>query len=247
MRTSCGEYITFVDSDDYLPGDALSLLFEKAVKYDLDITVGCGALCDMTQKNHYLQSGLWDKTDYIKKLLLHKIPFGPYTRLFKRRLLDENAFKLPRHVTNNEDLYMNVVSAINARRIGLYNDILVYLYAPDNMNSVTKTMKVYEDAFFSLCDAIWKQLSYHGLESECRDEYLTFVFSGIGGYIFSKNKKVRNTEFVSGLLALSEGYQGSLKNTCVKFVCRHKRFVFIYYILANSAKKIRNIGRKLVI
>lgn len=247
VEVCCGEYITFVDSDDYLPGDALSLLLDKSVKNNLDITVGCGAPRDMTYKDHFLHSGLWEKTDYIKKMLLHKIPFGPVARLFKRRLLDENAFKLPRNVTNNEDLYMNITLAINSRRIGLYNDILVYLYTSDNMNSVHRTMKVYEDAFFSLCDAIWKQLSHHGLENECREEYLTFVFSGIGGYLFSKNKKVRDKEFISSLLTLSKGWHGNLKNTCVKFACRHEGFVFVYYILANSTKKTRNIWRKLFI
>lgn len=248
VQTSSGEYIAFVDSDDYLPGDALSLLLGKAVKDNLDITVGCAALYrDRTQKEHYLQSGLWEKTDYIKKMLLHKISCGPVTKLFRRQVLDENAFKLPRNVTNNEDLYMNIVAALNSSRIGFYDDIVVYLYNPDNMNSVCRTMKVYEEVFFSLCNAIWKQLSDHGLENECRNEYLAFVFSGIGRFIFEENKRIRNKEFMSNLLTLSEGYHGGLKSTCVKFVCQHEEFVYVYYILANLARKIRNIWRKLFI
>lgn len=150
-------------------------------------------------------------------------------------------------MTNNEDLYMNIVAALNSSRIGFYDDIVVYLYNPDNMNSVCRTMKVYEEPFLSLCNAIWKQLSDHGLEDECKNEYLSFVFSGIGGFIFKQNKKVQNIEFISSLLTLSKGYHGSLKTACVKFVCRHERFVFIYYILANLAKKTRNIWRKLFI
>lgn len=43
IKNSTGEYILFVDSDDYIELDAVEILTKKALKYDLEIVCSCGA------------------------------------------------------------------------------------------------------------------------------------------------------------------------------------------------------------
>ena len=40
VRKSKGEYILFVDSDDYIVKDACRVLYKSAIKYDVDIVIG---------------------------------------------------------------------------------------------------------------------------------------------------------------------------------------------------------------
>lgn len=109
MRAAAGEYIIFVDSDDWLPENAIELLYTKAVQTSSDIVIG--------DVNQVLASGekmgrFYDKEFLVedegqKKELIQAVfyktycpwPYqgkpafgygGPWNKLVQRKLLEEN-------------------------------------------------------------------------------------------------------------------------------------------------------------
>ncbi len=89
MKISKAPYIFFMDSDDWLDKDAFELMYEKIIKYDLDL------VC-IPYKKHYLNN---ETTTYkffkcgkikINDKLSRKIPPLPWAKLYKKSIIQES-------------------------------------------------------------------------------------------------------------------------------------------------------------
>lgn len=122
VEKSCGEYLWFVDSDDYIEPDACEKLYTKAIddgndlvlfsRYDVD-----GETEEKTQNKtfHFNQSfKMADKSYELVKLS----PF-PWNKLVKRELFAKTHF--PEGI-RFEDLPVAFILAVNAKSIGVIND-----------------------------------------------------------------------------------------------------------------------------
>ncbi len=67
IMNSTGDYILFVDSDDYIELDAIEILVETALKYDLEIVCSCGAY----QHNSNGTIDIFKKIDILKNKICH--------------------------------------------------------------------------------------------------------------------------------------------------------------------------------
>lgn len=104
-----GDYITFVDSDDYLHEDMYSQIFEVATDYlEDEKTILCGGFVRVDERGKMLCSRVgveravvMDTESYIKSLLMHKGDTSVCTKLFPKQLLAKHRFQEGRL---NEDL-----------------------------------------------------------------------------------------------------------------------------------------------
>lgn len=103
INNAIGEYITFLDSDDYLTSDAIECMIEKADETDADVVVA-----DMYYKNEVMKCTFEERlytNDEIKILLTHMMGnYGTrqdamsYTatgKLFKKKLFDLKNVQFP--------------------------------------------------------------------------------------------------------------------------------------------------------
>ncbi len=108
-----GEYITFIDSDDWIDSNYLNELFQPIEKYNVDLVV-CGLqqhYSDGTSKNYSYKTEIIkieqqftnEFTDINKKFLL----FGPVIKLYKRTIIQEHNIHFPPEYTYGEDLLFN--------------------------------------------------------------------------------------------------------------------------------------------
>lgn len=108
-----GEYITFIDSDDWIDPNYLNELFQPIEKYDVDLVV-CGLqqhYTDGTSKNYSYKTGIINIeqqetnafTDINKKFLF----FGPYIKLYKRTIIQKHNIRFPPEYAYGEDLLFN--------------------------------------------------------------------------------------------------------------------------------------------
>lgn len=122
VEKSCGEYLWFVDSDDYIEPDACERLYAKAVddsndlvlfsRYDVDADTG-----EKTENKtfHFNQNfRMSDKPYELVKLS----PF-PWNKLIKKELFEKTHF--PEGI-RFEDLPVAFILAANAENIGVIND-----------------------------------------------------------------------------------------------------------------------------
>lgn len=132
---SKSEWVVFVDSDDWIEKEMLSMLYECAITNNAEIVV-CGC---------FLYDGVKRCKTYLPKSGLLNIPRdfiwclqGPWSKLINRNLLIKSNIRFPLGITLAEDLYFVFQCFIHANRIiGIDNALYNYV---KNTNSVTKRL-----------------------------------------------------------------------------------------------------------
>lgn len=133
LKRASGEYIGFVDGDDYIEPEMYSRLLSNAEKYDADIS-HCGY--QMVFPNHidyYYKTGkivVQDKLMGIKDLLKGTfIEPGIWNKLYRKSLFDDILYKqiMPLDIRINEDLLMNYWLFKTANK-SVYEDFCPYHY-----------------------------------------------------------------------------------------------------------------------
>ena len=145
-----GDYITFCDSDDSLPSDALELLYNEAIATEADIVSGTIACISIDGNHHRWADKLSYGTDRIsafKSLLSMEFKHNLCSRLFRRELLQNYPYNTYENTTNGEDgmLFYQVIQ--NAKKI-VKIDSVVYNYY-QNLQSSTNA-KISNDALMRL-------------------------------------------------------------------------------------------------
>lgn len=92
IKKATGEYIAFMDSDDYVSEDTYEVMYNKAKEKDFDMVV-----CDLNYvyPNDELMevtSGIKDDTEDIKGIYTHIYP-AAWNKLYKKELLENIEFK----------------------------------------------------------------------------------------------------------------------------------------------------------
>ncbi len=157
---SAGEYIGFVDGDDVVKQNYLSLLYEKAKKTDADV-VTCGYYL-FGKKRRFPGYSRVRKTTDGKTVLkrIYKSDRGKFRtfcwgRLYKKSLLFENRILFPQDLIQYEDwLFMNVVLFHAKKVVFVKNMLYGYRQRYDSI------MSDYHDRFAYHKSAIERSISY---------------------------------------------------------------------------------------
>lgn len=142
-----GEYIFFVDADDYLVAGALDLLAEHLTKEpDLDI-LGFSLLVKKgdaisTHSGYealFHRFGLSERLTGIDYLKLKNGWYFLWTQLFRRSLFQENNLRFDQDVSLCEDMLLSAqIYTLKGLRIRMLQDRL-YIYDLSSENSITRT------------------------------------------------------------------------------------------------------------
>lgn len=128
-----GDFITFVDSDDTLPPQALATLIEHAID-GTDIVLG------NIDNSKSLKIGEIALSKYREMCVVMKdIHNGPFSKLFRRNLFNVWVFDIPRDLRMGEDAIMNIRLAYRAEGRIFNTGTIVYEYRT-NDESVTHTL-----------------------------------------------------------------------------------------------------------
>lgn len=137
IQLATGEYVIHCDSDDWVEPDAYRLMYEKAIKEDLDIV-----FCDLYRATD-IDKTAWlnecedgeDKDSYMRNLLTRKCFSALWNKLVKRSLYD-NPIVYPR-CNMWEDYVLSIQVFYYAKRIGYLNIPLYNYYI--NLQSICHT------------------------------------------------------------------------------------------------------------
>lgn len=127
-----GEYITFLDADDFVKTDAYEKMYVSALEYNVDI-VECQTIRDgVIIKSEY--EGIHDTSNILRDYFIHgKLPTMLWMRLFRRSLFVKPV--LPNIYVNNEDIFAFPCLLYRAKNIFYLQEQLHY-YSIDNEQSV---------------------------------------------------------------------------------------------------------------
>lgn len=133
LNEAKGEYITFVDSDDYLGRDFISIAVEKCQEEDADICI-CDYISVEENQNLCIQREKRIEKIYSNKECLiniynpaiHGMEFVAWGKLYKTNLFKENKILYPKGKIH-EDTFTTYKVIYNAKKIVLV-DYLGYYY-----------------------------------------------------------------------------------------------------------------------
>lgn len=185
-----GDYILFVDSDDYIETDAIESLVNIADETSCDI-VRCGYFEVKGNNIRAINQRPWsNKTDLLKQHIKAWNSIEAMWQLFIRRSLIENhRIRFAEGVNASEDhlmmikLYFYANSIVNLEKP-------VYYYRKDNMQSVTHVNpKAFHDSMYKGMDNAIKFLKDNGVYETYRDEVLTRTFLTKQTFLLNKENR----------------------------------------------------------
>lgn len=136
LEAAAGDFIGFVDSDDYIEADMFKALMNAAAEKNADITA-CGFCYDFTDGSCKIISsngGEYSGADIVKNLLLDRIRPECCSKLYKKELIGSTVFDQDHAYA--EDLQFNFNVMLKAKKMVLVEQPF-YHYLQNSGNSST--------------------------------------------------------------------------------------------------------------
>ena len=158
IKEAEGEYICFLDSDDYIHEDYIKLMYDKASKYDCDLV-----FCDYTHVDGEGKVLIPSTTKFLKdsidgkqaalKQLNGDITIGMGSALYRKSIIDENKILFDTNRKYAEDVVFTIKSLINMKKIMSVDKSLMYYVRWDL--SATKSISLkHLDCYYSYVDLL---------------------------------------------------------------------------------------------
>lgn len=124
-----GEWVTFIDSDDYIPENALERLISKSNE-ETDIIIGMMSTFQIEDDEISIE-------EYRKRCISgHKTDVGPCAKLYRNKLYNDFIFDIPRELNVGEDNLMNIRLSFRTEKKVCFVKDIVYIYDTTNENSL---------------------------------------------------------------------------------------------------------------
>lgn len=192
-----GEYIAFIDSDDYVDTRMFEVMYERAKKDNLDIVV-CDYYNYYENRNKIEKFKIVDFKDTTiseNKSLIFQINPSPWNKIYKKELFEVKKYRFPIGI-KYEDLGYIPILLTEANRIGKVNIPLNYYLIRGNSETTTIDERVFD--IFKILDILYEYFENKNMEKTKEVEFL--FISKLTMYNlqqkFNINKKCAN-EFIN--------------------------------------------------
>lgn len=163
INKSSGEYILFVDSDDYIEDTMIESLYNDIKKYDADL-----ACCEYVSKNRKQQLKLLNKNEMLSVILKEKGTSGYiWDKLYKTSIIKNEKILFDKEIYICEDMLFNARYIEKANKFIWTNKQLYnYIYRP---NSVLN--QEFNQKWNTILKA-FKEMKNIYVNNDCFDEFL---------------------------------------------------------------------------
>lgn len=150
LYVASGEYVSFVDPDDWVENNMYELLYKEGEEKDFDIVI-----CDYYNEFQEYVAITTFKESTAQECLanLFRKGYFPYTlwcQIFKRELFEKESVNINNIQSTNhgEDLWLNICAHLHAQSIGFVH-VSLYHYNRMNENSMVKTFSRQKDKWLA--------------------------------------------------------------------------------------------------
>lgn len=160
IKRAVGEYISFIDSDDYIKDDMLEKMYNKAKKDDLDIVV-----CDSIEiyedgREVYKKANMHYSDNEVNNFII--APPMACCRIYKKYIFDKIEFE---DKILYEDLNLNPLLVNTTNKIGFVEEGLYYYF---QRNGSIMNQKKFNDKLLDIFKVL--DNNYKGLVEQYPDE-----------------------------------------------------------------------------
>ena len=179
-----GEFICFVDSDDYIDKEMLEKLYNSAIKNNSDIVI-CDYIEEYPKKNIYKKS-LFIDADSIKRSYITSVA-GPCSKIIKTSLFKENKLKF---LENNiyEDLAMIPALALYTDNISYCEEYLYHYVIRENSTMQQLKYNSTIESIFNVMECLYNKFGGYDYKDELEFLYINhLLYAGCGRFLQYKN------------------------------------------------------------
>lgn len=238
MDHATGDWIAFVDSDDWVTEDYISRMYEIACKDDADIVM-CALYYyypDGKTVKFSPFSNLRTEDSHKRKVALCK----PYanTRLFRRTFLEKNQLRFPVNIRRSEDIAVIVPLFTKTQKISIV-DKPMYYYLQRTISLSNQNDKNIDLSFYPKCLKLMNESSAKGFELELEFRTVSELVYGMTMLQLRAGRKRK--ELVQHLDSVDNMYPNWPSNPYLRELPRAKR------VFMQTAKKRQFVLLKLFI
>lgn len=195
LKHAKGEYIAFLDSDDFVSENMYKTLYNRAKKDNLDIVL-CNYFLvykDKTEKN---QNSITKEKE--KKLTPEEYVIlspSPWNKIIKREYLEKQNFIFPEGIIYEDFASIPLLGLDNPKVVYL-NECLHYYVQSDSSTMRNKEYKKKYEDIFQAVKYLYNNMIDKGYNQEL--EYLlTYHYLYLGSLNFYKYKKYKNIDKIA--------------------------------------------------
>ena len=242
-----GEYIMFLDCDDYIEKHTIEHIIEKIKKYNLDCLLFDYYIVKNQMKIKYKTVKATDYGLINKRTALIHSTGSTWCKVYKKNIVIENKIKFL-DIKRNEDMPFNKLAISFCEKIYYLNEALYYYVQNESSLMHNDDLKNKENAIkaFEYVNEVLKGKFDYELEAIFIKEYLySSVFTMIQKR--EKNKVIKN-HIENCLIKFPTWYRNSeirkfnLYQRLSLFFIR-KKMIFVLKLLVNIKKSVIKISR----
>ncbi|GAB6168210.1 hypothetical protein JCM1393_06700 [Clostridium carnis] len=177
LNNAKGEYLLFVDGDDWLKKNCCEELYNKAKETDVDIVYYNLIIAKNNKliEDKSFDFGLVDEYKYLTLVLENKIRANVFLQFIRSNFLKEKNIILPSNVSYGEDLAITVTLAIKKPKVAYLNKEMYYYFQRAGSITGKISNKVFEVE--SVIDYIKVLLENEKIMEDFREgfNYLAFI------------------------------------------------------------------------
>ena len=231
IKKATGEYITFVDSDDYIKENMLEEYYKYAKKHNFDLVIG-SYIKKINNKEIIFENNKF-KTGNVKTTpqILYLIEYGPWAKLYKREMLINNNIYFDEK-RKYEDMPFVSKALLKSKLIGQITEPYYYYIIHNNSETTTMDKRV-----FDILDILKEIKDYYKREYYLRDELDYVIIDKITTYMLQqrvqKDNKLRIKFINAGYAFLNKNIKNWRGN---KY---YKKTNFLKRIIKNNKKILK--------
>ena len=208
-----GEFIGFLDSDDYVEPDMYLKMYNECVNKNLDIVI-----CD-----HYIENG--DNKDILKFIdfgvtslndspnLLLDINLAPWNKIYSKKIFSSDTY-YPTGVKYEDTPWVALMFS-RAERIGKLNEPLYHYIVHDNSQTTVIDDRVFD--IFKITDLLLKDLGNNeNIKSSVDDLIIYLITKYTISQRYLKNKKNRDKFIDAAFIYLNKNISNFKKSNYFK-------------------------------
>src|SRR5690606_9614369 len=171
LDVAIGEYVYFLDADDWIEPDAIELMVKEAMSTDADIVGFNWWLSYKKNERNMKQPVFLNSILAIEWMMIGKMRWNLWLFLVKRDLYDVNSIRFIPGMDMGEDMAVMIKLFIYADKV-TYLDKALYHYGQSNTESLTK---VYSDKHIEEATYNTKELEGFFLSNEFGGNFISLI------------------------------------------------------------------------
>ena len=242
IDAATGEYIGFVDSDDFVDLDFYEKLYIKAKETNADAAKGNIYDCDKNAQNPVL-TNFYNMNEKIRENKAY-FYYGFTSAIYKGALIETHKIRFPEHISHFEDPYFSIQVAIYIDKIAFDDDARYFYVRHKSSASLnSKTFSKTQDFVRVVC-SIFDILNRAQISKEEYFIYLSFLYEQLEPWCYDIALPEKANSIAQDTLIVLLKNKYGIENF-LKFYYAQK-IAFSRFRLKNNKQNIMEMLRKKV-